>query len=80
MVVRALVEEHGMSQRRACQTSGIARSTLRYRPVACDDSGVITFIQAYMALNSRHGFRLNRPGFSRHLRASNLRPNRGCHE
>ena len=58
MVVRALVEEHGMSQRRACQTSGIARSTLCYRPVARDDSGVITFIQAYMALNPRHGFGL----------------------
>ena len=24
--------------------------------------------------------RLNRPGFSRHLRASNLRPNRRCHD
>ena len=33
MVVQALVSEHGMSQRRACQASGIARSTLRYRPV-----------------------------------------------
>jgi putative transposase len=58
MVVQALVVEHGMSQRRACQASGIARSTLRYLPVARDDSGVITFIQAYMALNPRHGFRL----------------------
>ena len=58
MVVQALMAEHGMSQRRACQTSGIARSTLRYRPVARDDSGVITFIQAYMALNPRHGFGL----------------------
>lgn len=47
-----------MSERRACQASGIARSTLRYRPVARDDSGVITFIQAYMALNPRHGFGL----------------------
>ena len=58
MVVQALVAEHGMSQRSACQASGIARSTLRYRPVARDDSGVITFIQAYMALNPRHGFGL----------------------
>ncbi len=58
MVVRALVEEHGMSQRRACQASGIARSTLRYRPVARDACGVITFIQAHMALNPRHGFGL----------------------
>lgn len=58
MVVQTLVAEHGMSERRACQASGIARSTLRYRPVARDDSGVITFIQAHMALNPRHGFGL----------------------
>lgn len=58
MVAQALAAEHGMSQRRACQASGIARSTLRYRPGARDDSGVITFIQAYMALNPRHGFGL----------------------
>lgn len=58
MVVQALVAEHGMSQRKACVASGIARSTLRYLPVARDDSGVITFILAYMALNPRHGFGL----------------------
>ena len=45
MVVQALMAEHGMSERRACQASGIARSTLRYRPIARDDSGVITFIR-----------------------------------
>ena len=38
--------------------SGLARSTLRYRPVPRDDSGVITFIQAHMATNPRHGFEL----------------------
>lgn len=58
MVVQALVAEHGMSQRRACVASGIARSTLRYKRVVHDDSGVITFIQAHMALNPRHGFGL----------------------
>lgn len=58
MVVQALMTEHGMSQRRACVTSRIARSTLRYRPTSRDDSGVITFIQAHMALNPRHGFGL----------------------
>ena len=58
MVIQTLVGEHGMSERRACQASGIARSTLRYRPVARDDSGVINFIQAHMALNPRHGFGL----------------------
>jgi len=58
MVVQGLMVEHGMSQRRACQASGIARSTLRDGPVGRDDSGVITVIQAYMALNPRHGFGL----------------------
>jgi putative transposase len=47
-----------MSQRQACITSGIARSTLRYRPVPRDDSGVIVFIQNHMALNPRLGFDL----------------------
>lgn len=46
-----------MSERRASRTGGITRSTLRYRPVARDDIGVITFIQEYRALNTRHGFR-----------------------
>ena len=56
MVVQTLVNEHGMSERRACQASGIACSTLRYQPVARDDSGVIAFVQAHMALYPRHGF------------------------
>jgi putative transposase len=50
--------DHGMSERRACVASGIARSTLRYRPIERDDSGVIAFIQSYMAINPRHGFGL----------------------
>jgi putative transposase len=49
---------HGMSARRAGIASGMARSTLRYRPAPRDDSGVITFIQSPMALNPRHGFDL----------------------
>lgn len=47
--------DHGMSQCRASSASGIARSMLSYKPVPRDDSGVITFIQNYMALNPRHG-------------------------
>ena len=52
MLVQALLSEHGMSERRASQASGVARSTLRYRPAARDDSGVITSIRAHMALNA----------------------------
>lgn len=40
--------DHGMSQRKACVASGIARSTLRYCHKQSDDSGVIQFMQAYM--------------------------------
>jgi len=47
-----------MSQRKACVSSGIARSTLRYCHKESDDSGVIQFIEAYMATNPRHGFGL----------------------
>ena len=58
MVVQSLMADHGMSERRACIASGIARSTLRYRPVPRDDSGVINYVQEYMAMNPRHGFGL----------------------
>jgi putative transposase len=44
MAVQSLMADHGMSQRQACNASGIARSTLRYQPVPRDDSGVIAFI------------------------------------
>jgi putative transposase len=50
--------DHGMSQRKACVASGIARSTLRYCHKQPDDSGVIQFMQTYMATNPRHGFGL----------------------
>ena len=52
------MSDRGMSERRACIASSISRSTLRYRPVPRDDSGVITFIQDYIALNPRRGFGL----------------------
>ena len=55
-MVHALMTDHGMSQRRACAASGIARSTLRYCHQPSDDSGVIQFIEAYMATNPRHCF------------------------
>jgi putative transposase len=58
MVVQSLMSDHGMSERRACKASGLARSTLRYRPVPRDDCGVINFIQNHLAINPRHGFDL----------------------
>lgn len=47
-----------MSQRRACVASGIARSALRYGHRQSDSSGVIQFMQTYMATNLRHGLDL----------------------
>jgi putative transposase len=49
---------HGLSQRQACRASGIARSTLRYRAVARDDSGLIEFLEQHVAVNPRHGLGL----------------------
>ena len=56
--MRSLMADHGMSERRASVASGIARSSLRYRPIEPDDSVVIAFIQRNMAINPRHGFDL----------------------
>ena len=58
MVLQSLMAEHGLSQRRTCIASGIAHSTLSYQAVPRDDYGVITFIQAQIALNPRHGLGL----------------------
>jgi putative transposase len=43
-----------MGQRKACQASGIARSTVRYGPAHRDDSGVIAFIEQHMAANPNY--------------------------
>lgn len=57
--------DRGMNERRTCIASGIARSTLRYRPVPRDDSAVINYVQQYIALNPRHGFGLLHAGARR---------------
>ncbi len=57
-MVQTLIADHGMSQRKACVASGIARSTLRWCHTQPYDSGVIQFMQTYMATNPRHGFGL----------------------
>ncbi len=53
-----MIDDYGMSERRACKASGLARSTLRYKPVPRDDCGVINFIESHLAKNPRHGFEL----------------------
>lgn len=53
-----LVDQFQLSQRRACALSGIARSTVRYVATIPDDAGVISFIEAYIRDDPRHGFDL----------------------
>lgn len=50
--------DHGLSERRACQAVRLARSSLRYQSVERDDLAVIEAVQAYIAINPRHGFDL----------------------
>jgi putative transposase len=53
-----MMNDHGLSERRACQAICLARSNLRYRSVERDDGAIIEAIQAYLSLNPRHGFGL----------------------
>lgn len=53
-----MMKDHGLSERRACQAIQLARSVLRYRPVARDDGAIIEAMQAYLTVNPRHGFGL----------------------
>lgn len=54
---------HGLSERRACRAVRLARSSLYYRPVPRDDTAVIEAVQAYIAINPRHGFGLLHDSF-----------------
>ena len=53
-----MMNDHGLSERRACLAVCLARSNLRYRPVKRDDGIIIEAMQAYLAVNPRHGFGL----------------------
>lgn len=57
-VVRHLVEAQGLSERRACQTSGIARSTVRYRARGrAGEAAMITTVRDYAQRYPQHGYR-----------------------
>jgi transposase InsO family protein len=57
-VVDHLVEAHEFSQRRACQTSGIARSTLRYRKRGRTQEVQMTAaVRDYAQRYRQHGYR-----------------------
>ena len=53
-----MINEHGLSERKACLAVQLARTVLNYRPVARNDQPVIAAIEAYLGVNPRHGFGL----------------------
>ena len=57
-VVDHLVEAHELSQRRACHTSGIARSTVRYRKRGrAEEVGMMSAVRDYARRYPQHGYR-----------------------
>jgi putative transposase len=69
MLVQFMVEEHGVSQRQACKTLSVPRSTAQYHPKARNDSPVINALQELVEKHPAIGFwqsyfRLRRKGFT----------------
>lgn len=68
MLVQFMVEEHGVSQRQACSTLSVPRSSLQYNPTFKNDSPVINALQALVEKHPAIGFwqshyRLRRKGY-----------------
>lgn len=86
-VVAYLVEAHGMSQRRACRLSGIARSTVRYpRQEKKDQQRLQATVQEYAYRYPQHGYRhitalMQRDGYAvNHKRIERLWPAAGLQQ
>jgi putative transposase len=68
MLVQFMVEEHGVSQRQACATLSVPRSSIRYSPKSRNDTPVINALQQLVEKHPAIGFwqshyRLRRKGF-----------------
>lgn len=68
MLVQFMVEEHGVSQRQACATLSVPRSSIRYNPKSRNDTPVINALQELVEKHPAIGFwqshyRLRRKGF-----------------
>ncbi len=68
MLVQFMVEEHGVSQRQACSTLGVPRSSAQYSPKFKNDTPVINALQELVGKHPAIGFwqsyyRLRRKGF-----------------
>jgi putative transposase len=55
--VNRLIEQHGLSQRRACRLVGIDHSTLRYQPRRGDDLAIRQRLRELAAVRRRFGYR-----------------------
>jgi putative transposase len=67
MLVQFMVEEHGVSQRQACKTLSVPRSTFQYQPKPKNDMPVIQALEELVAKHPAIGFwqshyRLRRKG------------------
>src|ERR1700730_6153988 len=57
IAVNRLIEQHGLSQRRACRLVGIDHSTLRYQPRRADDFALRQRLRELAAERRRFGYR-----------------------
>jgi putative transposase len=69
MMVQFMIEEHGVSQRQACRTLSMPRSSIQYSPTAKNDTPVINALQGLVEKHPAIGFwqayfRLRRKGFT----------------
>jgi putative transposase len=55
--VNRLIEQHGLSQRRACRLVGISHSTLRYQRRRANDEAVRKRLRELAAQRRRFGYR-----------------------
>jgi putative transposase len=55
--VNRLIEQHGLSQRRACRLAGIDHSTLRYQPRRADDAALRQRLRELAQERRRFGYR-----------------------
>lgn len=67
MLVQFMVEKHGVSQRQACTTLSVPRSSIQYKPKAKNDIPVINALQSLVERHPAIGFwqsyfRLRRSG------------------
>lgn len=68
MLVQFMIEEHGLSQRQACKTLSVSRSTHQYIPKSRNDTPVINELQELVGKHPAIGFwqsyfRLRRKGW-----------------